>query len=559
MKTHFTRKLLSLVLVLALAISCFACAPTPEAGAPKNDIVILFTNDIHASIENGVTLTGVAWYKQQVAARTPNVVLVDCGDAVSGSFLGTVSKGDVVIDAMNAVGYDYCALGNHEFDFGLETLSAIIEKNNATYLGCNVSYSGTGADPFAAVKPYVIHDFDGVKVAFVGISTPETLTAATPAYLQENGEYVVSFAEGDDGKALCAAVQNAVDAARAEGADYVIALGHLGVGEEYPQYSSTAVIAATNGIDAFLDGHSHSTFTLYNTENKDGKAVPCAQTGTALENLGQLVITTSGFIAISNISDIDKEDEAARVAINGILAEYNELLTEVIVHTGLGLSIRNEQGGRLVRASESAIGNLCADSLRYVTGADIAYVNGGGIRADLPAGDITFTDMMNVMSFGNQLVKIEITGAELADILEYFVVDMLAEPFDESGQPRVENGSFPNVSGLRFTVDTSIPTSILVDDAGMLVAVEGARRVSDIEILAGDTYEPLDPEKVYTFGLADYVARNGGSGMQHYLSDNTVIWDDIMTDYEALIHYITDGLNGDLSGYAEVEGRITVK
>lgn len=554
------KKIITILITLLITISCLTSCKQKDTR--NNDIVILFTNDIHCGIEDNITLAGVAGYKKYQEAKSKYVALVDCGDAIQGSYIGAVSKGEAVIQAMNVVGYDIATFGNHEFDYGIPRLMELIGKANAEYINCNITYSGKNENAFKDIKPYVIKTFGKTKIAFIGIDTPDTIKESTPVYFQEDGEYVYGFSHGNNGQDLYDVVQKNVDEARSKGADYVIAMGHLGIllDEDSLPYTAPKVIENTTGIDVFLDGHSHSTYVSYCTKNKDGKYVVSCQTGTKLTNLGQLVISEGGTITISNINDIKDVDESVKTQISDISAKYNEMLNVKIGYTPVDLSITDKDGVRIVRDRETNVADLCADSIRYATGADIAYTNGGGVRETIKAGDVTYKDIISVNPFGNMLCTVELTGQDILDMLEFFVKHTQAKYVEKDGVTTIgESGSFPCISGIKFTINTSIPTSIVVDKEDMLVSVGDTRRVSDVLVLENNEYVPIDPNKTYVFASTDYTIKNSGNGMGNIMKGKKVLIDGAISDYEALIKYITEYLKGDLSPYSEVDSRIYIK
>ncbi len=538
------KKLLSLVICLAMLLALASCA----APASADDIVILFTNDIHCAVEDGITLSGVVYYKNLMKQTNKYVALVDCGDAIQGSYLGSVSKGEILVDAMNAAGYDYAILGNHEFDVGISRLNELMAKADAQYLCCNIKYSGSN-DGIVGTKPYAIAEYGNKKVAFVGVTTPNTMLDSDPHCFMEDDVTVYDFSDGD----FYGTVQQTVDDARQNGADYVIVLAHLGMEDEV-KYRSVDLAANTNGIDAILDGHSHDEFIYLNTQNKDGKSIIVAQTGTKLQSLGQLVITAGGNIAVTTISDITAKDAEFDAKLQTLTAEYTEMLSKVICSNCNGLSDKDANGIRAVRNRETALGNLVADAMRYVSGADLAYQNGGGLKSGLPAGDVDYSDLIAVLPYGNTVAVVEVTGQEIADMLEYYGRNAQPETVDLVNKTAIgEEGSYPNVSGITFTIDTTVESSVIVDDDDMLVGVGDVRRISNIKIGGED----IDYAKTYTLAGSGYMINNGGSGMLHFLADHNVVNPGIMTEYEALAEYITNALGGDLSGYTGAEGRIT--
>ncbi len=525
----------------------------------RDDIIILYTNDIHCGIEGDIGYAGLVEYKEALEEKTPYVTLVDCGDAIQGEFIGLVSEGSYIIDIMNEAGYDLAVLGNHEFDYGMEQLGVLIEQSEAQYLGCNITYNGDGGNALSNVKPYEIIKYGPVKVGFIGVTTPESISSSTPAYFMEDGEYVYDFANDGDGKELYDCVQGYVDECRAKGADYVILLTHLGDGEVLAPYSSVDLARATEGVDVILDGHAHSVISCQIEENKQGEEVLISSTGTKLANIGQLVITANGNISTGLISDYAKKDEEMEAFIASIKATYEADLETVVAVAESLLSCYSESGVRLVRNRETSIGNFCADAYRYVSGADIALVNGGGIRADLPEGDITYADLFAVHPFGNTLCMVEATGQEILDCLEmcYRIVQQEAE---EDGQAIGEDGGFQQVSGIKFTVDTSIEPSVIVDEYDMFVSVEGVRRIKDVMVQNEQgEYEPLDVDAVYTVASHNYLLKEGGSGCSMF-ADNAFVIDEGMLDYQILETYMTEALGGKIGEeYSRTEGRISIE
>lgn len=534
-------------------------APTAEADAEREEIVVLFTNDVHCGISEDIGYAGLAAYRNRMLERTDNVTLVDCGDAIQGEVLGTISEGQIIVDIMNEVGYDLAVPGNHEFDYGTPQLGALISDARADYLACNLTYTGDGINALSAVEPYKIIDYDGaVQVAYIGVTTPESITSSTPAYFMEDGEYVYDFAAGNEGADLYACVQGYVDECLEAGADYVVVLAHLGDTEDYAPYSSIDLIRNTEGIDAVLDGHADSVIPCQIEENVHGEEVLLASTGTKLHNIGQLVISPEGELSVGLISGYAKRDAEVTAFIERESSAYQSMLGEVVATSDVALSVNGEDGARLVRNRETTIGNLCADAYRAISGAQVAFVNGGGIRDDLPAGKIIFADVIAVHPFGNTLCMVEATGQEILDLLELACSKVQAEA-SADGQAVGEDGTFQQVSGLRFTVDTSIESSVVLDENGNFAGVEGDRRVKNVRIM-GETgaFEPLDPEGTYTVASHNYLIKEGGGGAIMF-QDNELLIDEGMLDYQVLITYITDHLQGALSEkYSATEGRITV-
>lgn len=540
----------SILMVLLLVSGC------SNKDNRSDDIVILFTNDIHSAIDEGITLAGVAGYKEYMQTKSKYVTLVDCGDAIQGTALGLASSGEVAIDAMNVANYDLCIFGNHEFDYGIDRLSFLINKANAEYINANILYTGNEENIFNQIKPYKIINYGKTKVAFIGITTPDTLNQSSPKNFKEENEYVYDFNASN----ILELIQNYVDEVKTKGADYVVVLGHLGINSEseYSDYSADYIINNTHGIDVLLDGHSHSLYQRFCTENDNGDYVVSAQTGTKLQALGQLVIDKNGLITVSTISDVVRVDEQAKEIIDSYIAGYDTLLDEVIANVDYNLSSFDEDGIRMVRNRETNIGNFVSDAYRNITGADISYQNGGGIRSDINSGEVKLRDCISVTPYGNQICVIEVTGQEIIDLIEFWCKDC-TNVYKANGNAVNENGSFPSMSGIKFTINTSKKANIEVDDKNNLVSIIGNRRISDVLIEENGNYVPVELDKTYTLASIDYVLKNGGSGTELFLKNHNIIMDNVSLDYEALIYYLRDVLNGDISKYKEVDNRIKIE
>lgn len=528
------KKILSFILAASMAA---ACSTAVSAGEQEGGIVVLYTNDIHCAVnedeENQVLgYARIAGLKKQLEAEGNDVILADMGDAIQGDVIGTLSEGEYIIDIMDQVGYDLAVPGNHEFDYGMDQFLSLAEKASFPYLSCNFKDLTSGEPVF---EPYEMMEADGKTIAFIGICTPKTITSSTPKYFQnEDGEFIYGFEQDEDGTALYECVQEAADSARDEGADYVIALSHLGIDASCTPWTSSEVIENTSGIDVFLDGHSHSVIEGETVKNKDGENVLLTSTGTKLSSVGELTIAEDGTFSSALISGGMEADPETEAYINDINTEFEGILNEVVAETDVALVVNDpatadqEEPVRLVRTSETNLGDLCADAYRAVTGADIGFCNGGGIRADIAAGDITYSDIISVQPFGNEICMVEATGQQILDALEMGVMDLPAE-----------SGGFQQVSGISFEIHTYLDSSVQLDADGMFQSVDGEYRVQNVKI----NREDLDPEKTYTVASHNYMLKNGGDGFNMFQNCNMPL-EDIMLDNQALIQYITEDLDG---------------
>lgn len=531
----------------ALFLAFMMCSASPaviaeEVSAAEVPIAtILYTNDVHNAYTRSddagqMGYAAVAAYKAGLEAAGHTVTLVDCGDSIQGGAIGMLSEGSYIAAIMDEVGYSFAVPGNHEFDFGVDNFLEIAEIYDYEYLCCNFVDLRTGEPVFDA---YEIVSYGETDVAYIGVTTPESLTKY---FRNADGEYIYSFCEDGGGAELYAAVQNAVNDAKAEGADYVVVLSHLGTDIGSEPWRAYDVIANTAGIDVVLDAHSHSVIEQEMVENKDGEAVILSSSGTKLANLGVLTIDEHG-VKTALVSGLSEEDAAVAAYIAGITGQFDELLFKVVAESEILLTTENpETGERLVRSRETNLGNFCADAYRILLGTDIAFVNGGGVRANIEVGEITYEEIIAVHPFGNELCVAEVTGQQIADALEHSV------RFAGEG----ESGGFLQVSGITCTIDTAIPSSVVTDDMEMFVEAAGERRVRDIRING----KMLDPEGIYTLASNDYLLKECGGGYSMFEGAN-ILPDCGMLDSQALIDYITDVLDGILTAdsiYADYRG-----
>ncbi len=513
------------------------------------DIVVLYVNDVHCGIDDNLGYQDLVTVKNAYEALGHKVILVDNGDSVQGDTVGTLSKGEYIVDLMNEAGFDVATPGNHEFDYGMDRFFELTKKANFPYVSCNF----VDKDDKAVLAPYTIIDAEGVKIAFLGISTPKTITSSTPKYfMNEEGEYIYFFCQDETGEKLYKQVQASVDAAKAEGAQFVVAMTHLGTEADCAPWMSTDVITNTTGIDVVLDGHSHSVWNEELVKNMDGKNVVLSSTGTKLSNVGVMTLSNDGSIHTRLVNDNGVDGASTKAAVKNVQAQFEELVNQVVAHTDVELVVNDpvlvdEEGKpiRIVRTQETNLGDLCADAYRAMSGADVAIVNGGGVRSNIKAGDITYGDIIKVHPFGNSMCVVECTGEEIYQALEMSASKLPGE-----------FGGFLHVSGMSFTIDVNVASPVVTDENKMFVKVEGDARVKDIKV--GE--EDLDLTKTYTLACHDYKLKNMGDGYSMF-ADNKFLQESVMIDNQVLINYIVDVLGGNVGEeYADPygQGRITI-
>ena len=531
------KRLLSCIVCICMVL----CSLNAVVFAKDSEtIVILYENDVHCAVEGYSKLAAM---KNELKSEYEYVGVVSSGDFVQGGTLGAVSKGEYIVELMNLVGYDAIAPGNHEFDYTISRLTELYELSETKYISCNFAKIGEEKTYF---EPYTIVSYGDVDIAYIGIITPETITSARPSqFRNENGEIIYTFNESR----LYELVQESIDEATEDGADYVIALSHIGYDESGELNDVTDVIENTDGLDVVLDAHSHSVIEEKIVKDKSGDDVLLSSTGTGFENIGKLTIENGEFdTELVKTETYTKTDADVDAYIAEINESYAELGNRKIGESKVELITHNEEGARLVRTAETNLGNLCSDALFFVTNADVSYVNGGGLRAPIKSGDMTFNDIYSVFPFNNRIVTAEITGQVLLDMLE---MSMISYP--------QEDGAFPHMSGITFSVNKSIPSSIKVDENGFFTKVDGDYRVYDVKVLDKESgnYKALELDKKYILAAADYYILNFGSGMSMF-KDAKVVESEGMLDVEVLERYITDNLNGVIGEeYKDVVNRIT--
>ena len=539
-----------------------------DMGSEENDIVVLYDNDVHGGIssdknysgsDTSLGYAGLAAVKAEVSGITDKVTTVDLGDAIQGSVVTTESNGKDAMDLMAKIGYDILVPGNHEFDYGMEEFLSYAESADGVFISSNFIDTVSGESIFDGytVIPY---DVDGteINVGYVGMSTPETIAKSTPTYFQdEDGNYIYGFsAETPD--QLYDMVQASIDAAKEDGADVIVAVGHMGDRGVESDWSSISVVANTTGIDVFLDGHAHNVIPGEVITDKEGNDVILSSTGTKLNNIGVLKLSVGEdgeVTATTGLVDELTEEELASdayaemdEAVQEIQAQYEYLFVKV-GSMDFDLVIYDpETGDRLVRVAETNMGDFLSDAYRIQGGADIGFLNGGSIRANIDAGDIVYMDLITVMPWNSETGVIEVTGQQILDCLE-----MGAHLYPE------ECGGFIQPSGLTYTIDTTIPSSVNVNSDGEFVSVDGEYRVKDV--MVGD--EPLKLDKTYTLAINKYYSQEYGDGMTMFKGSKVIDpadGEEWRIDHDAVIDYLA--FLGDKVGdeYADPygQGRITL-
>ncbi len=533
--------------VTAAAASMAIGAPAASACwfGDKSDVTILYTNDVHTYIDKQspkLTYAAIADLKQSYQNAGKDVLLVDAGDHVQGTAYGSMDEGASIIKLMNAAGYDVATPGNHEFDYGMDRAKAIMKEADFPYLSCNWVDLRTTLRVLPSVKVFVR---GGRRIAFVGVTTPETFTKSTPAYFMDKAQrkYIYDIQGGEDGKKLYDAVQKAIDKAKLL-ADVVIGLGHLGVDPSSSPWTSEEVIAHTSGFDAFIDGHSHTVMENKQVQDASGKSVTLTQTGSYFANVGEMTIAADGTITTKLIPTHEGMDAGIAAMQTDWVNTVDDMLGEKIAVGDSNFYVSEPATGkRRIRSAETNLGDFVADGIYTYFNeveklhCDVAIMNGGGIRADVPAGDWTFKTCKQISPFGNVACLMSVTGKQIQDALEF------AARF--AGEDGKENGGFLQVAGATYEIHTDIPNTVQTDEKNVWIgSATGTPRVQNVKIYdkASGSYLPLDPGATYALAGMNYTLRNLGDGFAMF-DGAELIKDYVSEDYLVMSTYamIFDG------------------
>ena len=508
MKIRFKALTITLALVMLFSAQINPVFAETAAAPAVPAIVILHTNDLHSKVDSPLGYASVKGWKDYYQGQNSPVLVLDAGDALHGYPVANLSQGENIVDLMNAVGYTAMTPGNHDFNYGTARLIELSKKMNFDLLSANFT-DGHNQTVFTAGK---IFSAGESKIGIIGVSTPETATKTNP-------KNVASY--GFNPEKMAAQVQAQIDQLRQDGADYIVVLGHLGIDEESRPYRSTDIIGQLTGLDIFIDGHSHTALEKGElVKDKAGKEVLLAQTGTQAAAIGKITID-NGVISASLITEA-REDAAVKSLIATKLAAIQPMLDVVVARTEIKLDGNRSPG---VRTQETNLGDLAADALKYISGADVALTNGGGIRASIESGEITYGEVNTVFPFGNLVTTIEISGADLLAALE----------FGTKSAPAAAGG-FPQVAGMSYEIHTDLH----------------AGRIQNVKING----EALDLARTYKLATNDFTVA-GGDG--YTMLAKYPITGQFGALDEALDKYINLGLGGTVgSAYAQPQGRIMV-
>ena len=507
----------------------------------KSAVTILYTNDVHTYIDNKspkLTYQGIAALKKSYEDAGQNVLLVDAGDHIQGTAYGSMDDGATIIKLMNEAGYDLATPGNHEFDYGMDRAKAVMKEADFPYISCNWMDLHVGL-PVPVLSDIKMFTIGGARIAFVGVTTPESITKSTPAYFMDKKQsrYVYDILGGEDGQKLYKAVQKSINKAKLLGATYIIGLGHLGVDPSSSPWTSEEVIAHTTGFDAFIDGHSHTVMENKQVADASGKAVTLTQTGSYLKNVGKMTIGADGSITTELLPTYDGIDASVAATASEWISAVDDMLGEEIAVGDFNFYVTDPATGkRLIRSGETNLGDFVADGIYTYFNeiedlhCDIAIMNGGGIRADVDAGPWSFKTCKTVSPFGNVACLMSVTGQQIQDALEF------GARF--AGAMGKENGGFLHVAGAKYDIHAMMPNTVQTDDKNVWIGSATTPRVSNVEIYdkSTGTYKPLDVNATYALAGMNYTLRNLGDGFAMF-DGATLIKDYVSEDYLVMSSY----------------------
>lgn len=524
MKTAIIRQKIAKVAIVTVAVviasTMVSCHSGKHLANSKRSIVVLYENDVHCAIDGYATLAGL----RDAIRDTADVLLVSSGDYIQGNVAGTLSKGELPVKIMESVGYDVITLGNHEFDFAIPHQITLTDRLKGKVVCANLVEMPSGKNVY---PPYIIKNVGGKKIAFIGVVTPSSMRSDRFAFYKEDGEQIYSL-QPDKVYSL---IQKYADEARKKGADYVIVMSHLGEDETEENVDSHGLIANTKGIDIVLDAHTHRTIPHDTVINAAGKKTVVTQTGSELKNIGKLLISRDGKMSVDLLpsKSISQRNSTVSRITDEVKAEIEKAANKKVGHSNSVLRLLDENGDYLVRYEETNAGDLVADAFRFMTKSEIAITNGGGLRNELEAGDLTYGDFMKLLPYDNNVVVVEVKGSTIIELLTKCTEKMYKD-----------NGDFPQCSGLRYTINLNEHT------------------VSDVMVESNDGLVPIDPDRTYRMATIDYCI--AGGGFKRILANCPVIAKDDINYRDVVIDYVSGHLNGIIGDqYRQPQGRITIK
>ena len=545
-----------------LILSCFniysqRILKEEEGEELSDDIIILHTNDVHCGVDDAIGYDGLNLYKKELKMKYKHVFLVDAGDNIQGGAIGTLSKGKDIINITNYLQYDVVTIGNHEFDYKIEQLFNLSKLIEAKYICANFLIRKTHTPVF---EPYKIIKAGDISIGFIGVLTPQTMTKSyLHTLVDDEGNLLYDLLNEKQGQELYDTIQYYIDELKLhKGVKYVIIVAHMGYGGDALEYlTSKALLANIEGVDAIIDGHTHLEYNK-TYPDKNGKQIHIIQTGTKLKKVGKITIKTDGKIISELIDEIPLfdgytsyytvtrrnvtryVDKETYIFIEDIIQSHAHEFDEVLAHTEFDLPIDNNTGFPIIRVDENTLGDLVTDAIKSAGKSDIGLINAGSVRKSFWKGNITFNHVLDTLPFSVRIIVKKVSGKDILDALE-FSTRLLPDT----------SSTFLQVSGIKFKVDDSFKSSVVIDESENFVRVDGERRV--FEVYVGE--EKLNENKAYNIAFDEYLSE-GGDGYSMFSKYN-MTYDTFLLDNEALRKYLEVDLNKIIpEKYKTNQGRI---
>lgn len=524
------KNILLQITAFAITVAFIACSnsetsnPSDKKTTPNKTIVILYDNDAHSNAAGYPIIAGL---RDAIdSSDTAYTVLISSGDFIPGEAFGTLNKGEHIVKLLNSANYDVIAPGNHEFDYKVPHLLKLSKQIDAKIVCAN--FTDMQGKPI--FKPYIIKQFGDKKIAFLGILTPYTMETESYAFFDEQDHQIYDLHPNN----FIETIQAAVDSARKEGANYVIALSHVGEEEEIEGFiTSQEFVSKTSGIDIVLDAHSHTQVAENWILNTNGDSVLVTQTGLKFQNIGMLTISKNGKIKPTLIptDNISVRSTKVQATYDSLQKNAAPILQKIIAVSNYDFTINFERSSRKIINQESGMGNLTADAFRYATGAQIGLINSRSIRKGLKKGNITYRDILNINPFDRFICLLQATGQQIIDALETSASDTIQN-----------TDGILQVSGLRYTIDTSLVT----------------QRVKNVGIEDNNRFTAIDPQAKYLVATTRFFARNNKHNQ--ILNQAPIIKEITTTDTEAIFEFLSKQLNGNIpETYHKKQGRINIQ
>ena len=519
--------LIALIVAVCMVITMVPFAAYADEITLSDEIVVLYSSDINGGVAENLGVSGMAAYANEMKATHKYVELVDAGNAIGGSVLASVSKGEYVVEALNAAGYTMAVPGTKEFSYDVnEFVNNISTEADYEYLSCNFRVNGTEGH---LLSRYKIVAYGDTKVAYIGISDPDIINQQEAHFKLSDGTNLYTF-EGVKGEEeLYASVQTAIDDAKAAGADYVIAIGNLR--NTTDGFNARSVIQNTSGINAFINSNSGKAVSGEQVKDKDGTVAMLTSPGAGLNNIGVLTIDAGKSLTTQLITSYKLRDVKTADAVEDLTAEYSAGLKTAFATTSSRLEAASASGSRTIEAGETNLGDLVADAYRAVTGADVALVDASEVATSISVGGISYNDVIRALPENDGISVAQISGFDLMDALEMSVRLYPAK-----------NKNFLQVSGITFDIQEAVLTSVSVDGLGNFVSVDSDYRVTNV-MIGG---KPIDLMETYTVAGSNSLL-NGETGYT-MLTNGPLAKLNVMTDNLALITFISDNLKGSVGG-----------